>query len=101
MSNYIDYIVGDVREITETNLFAVYPTVTKGTLNVEIKKNISNSINIALINMLGKQVLSKELKAASQGMVVSLDLSDLPQGGYLIRIETGNEFYFGKIIIIK
>jgi hypothetical protein len=101
MSNYIDYIVGDVREIAETNLFVVYPTVTKGTLNVEIKKNISNSINIALINMLGKQVLSKELKAASQGMVVSLDLSDLPQGGYLIRIETGNEFYFGKIIIIK
>ena len=71
----------------EKSAFKAYPSVTKGLVNLEFDK-IGTSADISVVNVQGQVVLSKKLSHTEGGQ--SLDLSQLTNGTYIIRLVSDN-----------
>jgi hypothetical protein len=71
----------------EKSAFKVYPSVTKGLVNLAFDK-IGASADVSVVNVQGQVVLSKKLPHTEGGQ--SLDLSTLTNGTYIIRLVSDN-----------
>ena len=63
--------------------FALYPNPTRNVLTMKYKGNQSLDLDIKVIDMLGKQIMSKTLSTRND---MNLDLSDLNVGTYFLNI---------------
>lgn len=75
----------------DQNVFTVYPNPVKNLLYVDAKQNISN---VAVYNLLGQQVLFMNMNA-NKGQV---DVSHLPIGTYLVKVNTADAVQTIKVI---
>lgn len=80
-------------ESWELNFVKVYPNPVKGILNLSYSEAI-NSVKV--INMLGQELLSKEVNAAT----AQIDLSNFTNGTYIIQITIGSTAKTVKVIKI-
>jgi hypothetical protein len=80
-------------ESWESNSVKVYPNPVKGILNLSYSEAI-NSVKV--INMLGQELLSKEVNAAT----AQIDLSNFTNGTYIIQITIGSTAKTVKVIKI-
>jgi hypothetical protein len=80
-------------ESWESNSVKVYPNPVKGILNLSYSEAI-NSVKV--INMLGQELLSKEVNAAT----AQIDLSNFTNGSYIIQITIGSTAKTVKVIKI-
>ena len=77
----------------ERNNFKLYPNPSKGeTINISSNKN--TDFEVTIFNMLGKEVLTKNVKASTK-----LNVSNLQSGVYLVRMTQGNQSSTKKLII--
>lgn len=76
--------------------FKVYPNPTSGILKFELQfSEPGENLLLEIFNALGKKVSSKELSYASQRQ---LDLSELPEGLYIIRVVHGSRIGSTRIL---
>lgn len=68
-----------------------YPNPVKDVLNLYYTENISQ---VSIFNLLGQQVLDKKLDASE----VKLDMSNLPQGTYLVKVNVDNQVKTLKVV---
>ena len=80
-------------ESWESNSVKVYPNPVKGILNLSYSEGI-NSVKV--INMLGQELLSKEVNAAT----AQIDLSNFTNGTYLVQMTSGETTKSVRIIKI-
>lgn len=73
------------------NKFTVYPNPVKDNLNIRYNENISN---VSVFNMLGQQVITKNINA-TEGKV---DMSILASGTYLVKVNSGDKVETIKVI---
>ncbi len=60
------------------------------------------SVFIAVYDITGKQVSSLADETQNAGEhVARLDITDLPEGMYIIRLQAGNESAVGKLLIVR
>jgi hypothetical protein len=77
--------------------FKVYPVPShNGVLFIESKNQDVTKIEV--IDVLGNIVLSNDTKNESK---VKLNLADMPNGNYFVRIHSGNSVSTKKIVVIK
>ena len=93
-SLFIDNII--IQEALATgdftnNKFTVYPNPVKDNLNIRYNENIDN---VAIFNLLGQQVIVKNINA-TEGKV---DMSNLSTGTYLIKVTSGEKVQTIKVI---
>ncbi|MFK7749183.1 MAG: T9SS type A sorting domain-containing protein [Kordia sp.] len=74
----------------ETTTFKLYPNPSKGTLNIQTTTN--DAVSIRMYDMLGKEVLNIDK------VTNTVDISNLKNGMYLVKIETNNKSITKKII---
>lgn len=82
----------------ENNFFAqnnikIYPTVTSEIITIDFTQLDDASIEI--YDMLGKQVIRKEVTASSN----SINVSELSKGNYILNIQQGNQHIKEKITV--
>ena len=77
----------------ESNLY-LYPNPTANELNIDIHQNISNPVNIKILDFAGKEVFSK----TSELLKNNIDLSNLQQGIYFVEIQIDGIKVVNKII---
>ncbi|MFC2091135.1 T9SS type A sorting domain-containing protein [Bacteroidota bacterium] len=70
----------------------IYPNPNEGVFRVEIE-NPGIAV-MEIYNLQGSQILRKEVQSAN----ISVDISTLPKGMYLIRINAGNGVKVGKVV---
>lgn len=75
--------ISSVQQNTLQNL-KVYPNPTRNTLWIEAETAL---VHIALFNMLGEQLRNQRLSPSHRH---SIDLGGLPQGFYLLRVQSAN-----------
>ena len=75
----------------ETSSFKVYPNPTSNVLNIDASGNVQN---IAIYNTLGQEVMNKEVS----GNNVSLDVSDLNAGIYIVKTNVDGKVSSTKFI---
>lgn len=84
-------------EAEKANNFNIYPNPAKDFVFLNLQ-NTAYPININLIDLSGKVLVSKNLKNADQTQM-GLDVSDLNSGVYFIKIITGEKSFTEKLII--
>lgn len=76
--------------------FKVYPTVTTGSLVMEINGSLNQQLNVTITDMAGR-LLSQRTVAPRQSRV-SLDVSNLSRGMYIIRATSTDNSFTQKFI---
>jgi len=101
MSNYIDFIVGSVTQVSNSDAISIYPTLTSGIINVQFNKEINKTVEININNSLGESIYNQLKESAVQGEITKIDISKSSQGSYILVISMNGTYYFEKIILIK
>ena len=99
-------IQGSVSQVEENPLqntfLKVYPNPTRGVFHIQLLDlpESVNDLQISVLDMLGREVRSLKFNT---GMVVTetIDISDLPDGIYLIKFQTGKFHRLHKVLKAK
>ena len=87
MSDTFNFIGSSVAALP-TDAFAVYPNPTNGIIWIKHDGMSLTSANISLQDVNGRSLMSRYEQNTSDDAAIQWDLSSLPSGIYLIRIET-------------
>ncbi len=79
----------------------VFPNPTHRFLNLNYSSRLEGDVKIELFNLVGQQVQVLNLEAYEGGNTFRLEVSDLPEGAYLLRLKAGEEQYTEKVTIVK
>ncbi len=100
---YIDNInlniLTGINEKVNNDLFSVYPVPSTGFVTLNLATVSTPEIMVSVSSVDGKMV--KESSLMNSGKEVSLDLTELADGSYFVRITAGNETSVKKVVIKK
>lgn len=81
-----------INDVTKTPVVSIFPNPTRDKFTVSADFPIRH---IAVVNMLGQEIISKEVT----GNGTEINVSELPDGIYLIKIFDGTSWIVRKIIV--
>ena len=79
--------------------FDLYPNPTDGNINLVMGETLKGKAFLEVFNLLGKRVINQQASHLYQGETISLDLSKLPSGLYIIKLSTENGCYSKKVSV--
>ncbi|MEI6594074.1 MAG: choice-of-anchor E domain-containing protein [Bacteroidota bacterium] len=100
-SKTVTYIIAVNLSDEIPGVISLFPVPANNELNVNFgNAQFSGNISVKIFDMIGRQVLNRQLSVSSKNQVSSLDISKLTSGSYFISVtsENGNE---QKIKFIK
>lgn len=77
----------------------VYPNPSKGMINLELVSGKANSINVQLLDLVGKSLYSGRFDFSPGTSAQRINLNDYKNGIYILKIEKEGQIYTGKIIL--
>ena len=70
--------------------FDLYPNPTNGKVNLVIGETLQGKAVVEVYNLLGERMMTKNIDRLLQGATVSMDLSHLVPGLYIVKLSTEN-----------
>jgi PKD repeat protein len=80
---------------------AVYPNPTDNFVKLAFESQLKDKIDVTLINFIGDKVLNNTIPTLKGLNTHQLDLSNLPDGIYILRIETQDKLYTRTITVLS
>jgi hypothetical protein len=82
----------DLTEIEAINSVSIYPNPSDGIFNLELNKNLGESIDVSIFNLSGQLVYTKQFNLNEENQINTIDLNDLEKGVYAVQVisEKGN-----------
>ena len=80
----VNAILG-IEDLKNNITFNISPNPVTTILNIQFSKNLTNG-NIKVFDLLGKQILTKEI---SSNNLTQLNVSNLSKGMYLVKVTSG------------
>lgn len=93
----IIYGPAGVNEVKAINGISIYPSPSTGIVNINFNQGFFSKVDISIINILGKEMKHLELKDVSAKQM--LNISDQPDGMYLVKIKSGTDEIVKRIIL--
>lgn len=91
-----------INEYVNMESFELYPNPNNGVFNLSFELLEAEYLNVAIINSLGKKVYSKSYDEVLFGQKnILMNLENLSNGIYFVRINIGGNFITRKILIKK
>ncbi|WP_417611331.1 T9SS type A sorting domain-containing protein [Owenweeksia hongkongensis] len=78
--------------------FDIYPNPTNGMVFIDLKESPSADNSVTVLDLNGKVIMNRSLVNPQTGMM-DIDLSDLANGMYIIRIKSGDQNYQSKRVM--
>lgn len=94
-----DNLIMSVSETTIENEVAIFPNPSNGKLTVNFPKNMSEQVTITILNPFGQQIFSQNI--SNKIGKATLDVSQISNGFYILRIASVNQTFYDKKIIIS
>ena len=82
------------------NNISIMPNPSNGNVNITIN-GLEDNVNIMVYNILGQTVRSYTSSDAATVFNKNMDLSNLSDGTYLVKIQSGNKIATKKLVITK
>ena len=98
-TSFTTLTTGVVSEENSVNNVLTYPVPAKNYLTVELKNELSSESNVQLYNLTGQLV--KEINMPAYKKSVTIDLNDILQGVYQLKLVSGNLVLNKNIIVLK
>jgi hypothetical protein len=81
------------------NKFNVYPNPADKIVNIEITENLVLSLKLSITDLVGKKVFEKDIRFDSGNKIVSVNVSPLLEGIYILRMSDQENIFTKKLII--
>ncbi len=91
----------DIKEIGGASAIRLYPNPTKEEITINWQNEPIGIANIALTDIIGRQILSKQINITTNNGSSVLQLSGIKEGIYLFTLKTESENYTTKVIIMN
>ncbi len=88
-----------VDEIQYNNNMAVYPNPASSMLNIELLLTQFDDVKVELIDLNGSVVLSENVNSAISERAFSVDISDIANGLYIVKVTNGDQVSTSKVTI--
>ncbi len=88
-----------VSELEENKNIRMFPNPTDSQVNFEMSFEGNTDVQISLMDITGRIIMSKDFGRVSGQEIRSLDVSDLPMGIYTVRITANNETFGTKLVV--
>lgn len=98
-SNTINFTVTSIDNNAKTSI-AIYPNPSTGLLYIQFSESEEN-ILLELFDVEGKKVLKQYLKEINSGQLQSLNIAELPNGIYQLRMSANSSTTNHRIILTK
>jgi hypothetical protein len=98
--NFTSTITG-INELTKSILFNVYPNPTNGETNVSFRLNNASSVQVTVVDMLGRNVVKpvqNTYEAGAHAIAVNKDGS-LPKGVYFVTLSLNGAKMSAKLVV--
>ncbi|MCD4725629.1 MAG: right-handed parallel beta-helix repeat-containing protein [Bacteroidales bacterium] len=91
----------DENDARELNKISVFPNPANGISEIRYQISEFRSVSLKVYDITGKQamVLVNQVQTAGK-YKVKLDVADLPDGLYMLRLQAGNESAVGKLLVV-
>jgi hypothetical protein len=99
-ANWVAVTTGIDNSLQSDSKYRVFPNPAKDRIKIEFPEDQSGNINIKLISLTGVTVIDKKLTGDDLKGFHHLDITDVPEGIYLLQI-TGNSVSETKRIVIQ
>jgi PKD repeat protein len=76
----------------------IYPNPARN--EVFIKTALTGSINVRLIDLSGKEIILRSFNL-SNNEIITLSLNDIESGIYIVRIDSGKDQAYSKLVVVK
>jgi hypothetical protein len=90
--------ISSINDISSEISFKVYPTVVQDQVNVVFDTPNSENIEIAIVDMNGREVASQKVTTSAGFQVENIDVSNLLSGTYVVKLSTSKGIATSKII---
>ena len=76
------------------------PNPSTGAFSLELPLELESQANLSITNLNGQRIYNAQVQLIP-GAKLPLDLSQHPQGVYLVHLQVGNQLYREKLVLIK
>ena len=92
--------LGGVKTINKIADFKVFPVPSDGVVNLDMQEYRDDNIEIKIFNTMSQLVYTQKIQELQQG-IVSINLSDLANGAYIISVKAESQATLSKVMIIN
>ena len=89
-------VLSNIESISDNKNIIIYPTITYGIVNVTLNDPLLYNSNLEIYNLIGVKIDDFEF---NNSPTIKLDLSSYTKGAYIIKIISGNNTFYQKIIL--
>lgn len=95
---------GDPTSIVDVSVLAakplnIFPNPSGGTVSFEYQFVGGSNTTVSVLDMFGRVVMHKDMSNVHGFQKTDLDLNQLPNNVYYLRLQSGNEVYSGKFLL--
>ncbi len=83
-----------IGELGHQPLFTLFPNPTSGMINLSPSNYLEDEASFVVYDLYGRELLSKKVKIGSDADLITLDVSALPVGMYIIKDDSGYSALF-------
>jgi hypothetical protein len=76
----------------------VFPNPTSNSVNIYIEEKLPAQVNIEVFGLMGQKMLSREIPEQAEKLI-TIDLSSLSAGIYLVRLQVNQRYLFVKVMV--
>ncbi|MEZ4824865.1 MAG: PKD domain-containing protein [Bacteroidia bacterium] len=88
-----------IDQLTSGEVLGIFPVPASEVLNVNLTFAEPVNLSLSLVNMMGQTVASRNEGLTAGNREVSLDVRNLPQGTYLLRIQADAQVVTRRVLI--
>jgi PKD repeat protein len=86
----------DIDEYSNPDRLNIFPNPSNGYVTIELEGPHKEDMQLEIVDVSGRIILERSY--VDKEIPVSIDISDLPDGAYMVRIVGGQQIYSQKII---
>ena len=72
---------------------SVYPNPAQNQVNIDLNMEQNENVEVSIINTVGQVVINKQFGNMNGANTLSIDLENMSQGIYFVKIQVGNKIY--------
>lgn len=81
------------------NKVSLYPNPGTGVYFIEVSNVLKGTLNVSIINILGKEIYTQELSNPNGYKNFTIDISNQPKGSYILRVSNGEDAVTKRLIL--
>lgn len=93
------YIITGIQDAGASAAFELFPNPTEGQVTIKSDEVIAGKVSMQVVDVTGKELVSRIEGDMKQSREIQLDLSMLPKGIYFLNIESGANTMQHKVVI--